>query len=296
MQNLKTPLDWALYYLAMGLSVIPVNSFNLLDPDDIRRKVKGPAIPWAEYQKRLPTEKEIREWFAEGRYDRMGFVCGYVSRIAVVDVDPGNGGVCTGLDSPIEVKTPSGGQHFYYQYDPAILSSTGTVRPGLDIQADGKFIVAPYSLHWKSSVEGLKRYEWVGEGFSRDSLPLAPSWIRTPAVRPGRFELSKVLAEDISEGDRDVTLTKIAGALMVRFAESEWRDVVLPILRSVNIAKVKPSLPEKDVDKIFISIANKERTRRSAVSAGNRIVENTGDALHEELRLVKGYIDRLNNK
>ena len=87
-------LDIALSYLEKGISVIPIWSPKLLElnppnyyevnlrkkvnenaylpepqnPDEIIEKAitdqcKVPTIKWKEYQSRLPTEAEVRDWF-----------------------------------------------------------------------------------------------------------------------------------------------------------------------------------------------------------------------------------------
>lgn len=60
-------LNAALEYLKEGLSVVKIIPGQ--------KRVHG---PWSEYQKRLPTETELREWFTTPYY-QLGVICGLVS-------------------------------------------------------------------------------------------------------------------------------------------------------------------------------------------------------------------------
>jgi hypothetical protein len=74
---------------------------------------------------------------------------GAVSGIAVVDVDPRNGGrVDTRLMPPTRtVRTGSDGWHLYYQHPGEPLGSKVSGLPGVDVKADGGYVVAPPSVH-----------------------------------------------------------------------------------------------------------------------------------------------------
>jgi len=74
-------LAWALRYMRLGYSVIPVDG-------------KVPLVAWAEFQNRRATEAEIRGWWAKWPVANIGIVTGAVSGIIVLDVD-GQPGVDT---------------------------------------------------------------------------------------------------------------------------------------------------------------------------------------------------------
>lgn len=64
----KNPiLNAALEYLKEGLSVVKIIPGQ--------KRVHG---PWTEYQKRLPTETELKDWFSKNYY-QLGVICGPVS-------------------------------------------------------------------------------------------------------------------------------------------------------------------------------------------------------------------------
>ena len=69
------PLDYAVFYLSYGLSVIP------LKPGE-----KTPLIKWERYQKEPPSIAEVRKWFKDT--DNIAIVCGKVSKnLVVIDFD-----------------------------------------------------------------------------------------------------------------------------------------------------------------------------------------------------------------
>ena len=69
--------ETAMRYLRSGLAVLPANKAQ-----------KRPCLPqWSEFQTRLPTEDEVRRWFAEPR-EAQCLVCGKVSgNLEVIDFD-----------------------------------------------------------------------------------------------------------------------------------------------------------------------------------------------------------------
>ena len=147
-------------YLQRGFSIIPVR------PD------KKPFISWAEYQKRKPTEEEIKLWWAKWPKAMIGIVTGEISNLFVVDCDTQEGFdavqrlIPDSLITPM-VRTPRGGWHFYFLY-PGKLTIAAGVMPGVDIRGEGGYIVAPGSIN----TDG-KTYTWQ-ERLNLDDVALAP--------------------------------------------------------------------------------------------------------------------------
>lgn len=108
---------------------------------------------WQTYQTRKPTDEEVAKWL-KLPLQNYAIVTGEISNIIVYDVDTKNGGDPTpflnrGL---FEVRTPSGGYHFYTIYDP-ILKSTkhkkslhAGILKAVDVQSNGAVVFAPPSL------------------------------------------------------------------------------------------------------------------------------------------------------
>jgi hypothetical protein len=80
---------------------------------------------------------------------RTGTGTGTGAGLVVVDIDPRNGGrIAPELMPPTRaVHTGSGGWHLYYQHPGGPLGSKVAGLPGVDVKADGGYVVAPPSIH-----------------------------------------------------------------------------------------------------------------------------------------------------
>ncbi len=145
-------LEAALSYLRRGWSVIPVG------------RGKRPLIPWQEFQHRKATEAEIRGWFEKYPQAGVGVVCGQISDLIVLDVDPRHGGDDTLLVwaekgwlllEGLQVKTGGGGVHFYLRHPGGHIPTIPGLAPGIDLKAEGSYVVAPPSLHPSG-----RNYQW----------------------------------------------------------------------------------------------------------------------------------------
>jgi len=155
----------ALKYRERGYSVIPINPGN-----------KKPFNAWKEFQDRLPTDTEVREWWEQHQNAMIGIVTGPISGICVVDIDR----YADDYDEPTEleyfpeglitptVQTPRGGTHLYFKYpENSVLTINARALPGIDFRGNGGYIIAPPSMNGTG-----KGYQWA-EGFSLYNVPLA---------------------------------------------------------------------------------------------------------------------------
>ena len=147
MKNARTSLLYqkALEYAVHGYAILPLQ--------------KGKKIPnlksWKQYQENAPTEEEIAEWWEKSPEANVGVITGKISGITVVDIDT-KGETVVPLDAfpkTHTIKTPSGGYHLYYEYDPRIQQTANTFPqfPHVDIRNDGGYVVAPPSSTEKGS-------------------------------------------------------------------------------------------------------------------------------------------------
>ncbi len=86
---------------------------------------------------------------------------GTVSGLAVVDIDPRNGGALVpDLMPPTRcVRTGSGGWHLYYRHSGGRLGAKLHAHPGVDLKVDGGYVVAPPSIHPDTG----RPYRWAGD-------------------------------------------------------------------------------------------------------------------------------------
>jgi hypothetical protein len=105
---------------------------------------------WKPFQTRKPTEKEISAWL-RSPVQNYAIVCGEISNIVVFDVDTKYGGDPTPFQNRglYEVRTPSGGYHFYTLYDPLLSSTKHKKEPKsgilkfVDVQSNGALVFCP---------------------------------------------------------------------------------------------------------------------------------------------------------
>ena len=129
----KSLVEFALNYLRLGFSVIPVSSAN-----------KKPLVKWEEFQHRHPTEEETRKWF-QNPQTQVAVVTGAISGIAVVDVEAG--GSIDEFPKTATSKTGGGGWHLWYKHPGHPVDNAVKIKPLVDIRGDGGYVVAPPSLH-----------------------------------------------------------------------------------------------------------------------------------------------------
>ena len=153
----RSPLDTALRFASMGLSVIP-----------IKARDKKPLGPWKEFQTRRATEQEIRTWFAGNPALNIGIVTGAISRVVVIDADTEEMASRVGqlYPSPMRSKT-SKGRHFFYRHPGHVVGNRAKiVGLALDVRGDGGYVVGPGSVHPSGVV-----YEEEGEWNDVEDLP-----------------------------------------------------------------------------------------------------------------------------
>jgi hypothetical protein len=134
-------------------------------------------------QMEATTDPEvIKRWFSYGHQLNIAVQCSQ-SGLAVIDIDPRNGGELTKenveakhgkLYSHVEQFTGGGGQHYVYSNPYGVHGLPSKLGPGIDVKANGYIMVWP-SLH----VSGLL-YEWEASSDPTEGAvpsPL-PDWLR----------------------------------------------------------------------------------------------------------------------
>jgi len=205
----------------------------------------------------------IRRYWTDNPTHNLAIVCGEISGLLVLDVDARNGGLDTlaqleaqhgPLPKTPTVNTPGGGQHFYFEHVEGVRCSAGQLGAGLDVKADGGYVLAPPSTHPNGGA-----YTWTMP--PGHTLPAkAPDWLigLLRQAGPQKATAANVGGETIAEGQRNNTLTRLAGRLR---ADGFSEQALLATLQVFNAERCRPPLPEGEVERIAKNVAQYEPDR-----------------------------------
>jgi putative DNA primase/helicase len=251
---LNKKLEFYEMYVDNGWSCVPVNS----------AAKKGSMVKsWKEFQSRIPSINEINKWMNEYPSAGIGIITGKNSGVIVLDIDPRHNGHLSikGKIIPptVSVKTGGGGTHYYFRYPEGLdtIKSRANILPGIDLRADGGMAFAPPSIHPSKKV--YEFYETMGP----EEIELAeiPEWLLSliKEKQNSKNYNKKIDANDwsidIIDGNRNNSLTKLAGSLIGQGIE---KQVVLQTLLAHNDNKCKPPLDKNEVISIVDSIYSRE--------------------------------------
>jgi hypothetical protein len=151
-------LQVAITYTRLSWSVIPIEP-----------RGKRPLVKWRGRQNMRLTEPELEAYWQRWPEANVGVVTGHVSGLLVLDIDEDKGGlrslaklVARHGPMPLTWRCRTGsGQHLYFLLPEGrdCRNSAGRLGPGLDIRAEGGYVVAPPSIHRSG-----RQYRWLDGG------------------------------------------------------------------------------------------------------------------------------------
>ncbi len=252
-------LDAALGYSKDGYSVIPISPNG---------KMKKPLVNWTEWQTRRADETQIRNWWKVFPKAGVGIVTGKISNLVVMDIDPKHGGTDDGFPPTSRVvATGGGGQHHYYTYTEGARNRTGD--NGVDVRAEGGYVVAPPSMH-----ESGNAYEWdlldePGPITVAQTVTLSPSKTTHENLNGhangadsaplfAQHQPQTFLTDHAAEGGRNDAVTRHAGFYSGKGIAYE---LVLDICINKNAMSPNP-LDPREVERTVKSICGKEARKR----------------------------------
>jgi len=237
-------------YCAAGWSVVP------LRPHD-----KRPLIEWERFQDERASPAIIAAWYRRWPDANVGIVTGEISNLVVLDIDPHHGGddsierlerQFTPLPVTVEATTGGGGRHLYFAHPGRLVRNRTGLAPGIDLRADGGYVVAPPSVHPSG-----RCYAWVPGRSPADMVPTAaPRWIvvpsRGPRVGRRRDEWRQLVRQGVVQGERNSTIASLTGHLLWHGVDAE---VALELLLAWNRMRCRPPLDDAEVAQVVASIA-----------------------------------------
>lgn len=266
--------SWAIKYYWLGWSVIPAHNVTEQGKCSCGRAKcssvgKHPRIRWEMYQRKRASENEITNWWRQWPTANIAIITGKISGIVVLDIDPRHGGDESLIDlklpeSTVTSKTGGQGQHLVFRCPSEPIANRANAWPGIDVRGDGGYIIAPPSNH-----EQGQRYEWeISYSPTEYALATLPPAILEHLLGSNRavlapepsFDIEAILAHGIPEGQRNVTMTRIAGYLLATLP-----NPLLAAERAVLINRqhCKPPLDETEIWTIIKSLNRREERNKS---------------------------------
>jgi len=240
---------------------------KLLDAANLYAERGWPVLKCRPRDKRPATRHGVKDattnleiitgWFENDKEANIGIATG--NSLAVLDVDPRNGGSESmdvlvnqyGKDwlNTLTVMTGGGGEHLYYQAD----QNTKNYKPapGLDLQSNGLYVLAPPSIHPSGNP-----YKWE-DGNQPDECPLMtlpdfllPMKIDTLEQQAIAHHIDNIVPLiGIPEGERNGTIFKYACNLRAR--EMTYEEAKFLICEMAT--KCEPPLSENETIKCLDS-------------------------------------------
>jgi hypothetical protein len=265
-----TLLDAVLQYTQRGWRVFPlhgiVNGRCTCGRRGCSSPGKQPLVRRGLYEA-TTDEAWVGYWWSRWRRANIGLATGAESGIAVVDIDLPS--AVTSLDRLVEGQyelprtltglTGGGGVHLIYRSRDAELGNSVSRLPGIeeelpgvDLRANGGYVVAPPSVHRTGN-----RYEWLDEEVEP---ALAPEWLKQPkrryleleVVRPADFngdgtpyglavlrdELNRLCAAQVGTRNHQLNRSAFAVAQIVaagELSEGVARSALLTSARTIGL-------------------------------------------------------------
>jgi putative DNA primase/helicase len=220
---------------------------------------KAPTSSWKAAQSKRPTRAATEKAFSSPH--NLFVICGSISRLVVLDCDDKKaveywrdwlGPV---LDETTCVITGKG-KHYWFSLPEGEVrkgsKSVGGPTGTWDLQAEGKGVIAPPSVHASGKV-----YRWAA-GHDLDTLKPAPAKMWSGGEKPSnvvdigaRRRATQETGAPLVDGARNDDLTSLAGTMRRRgMTEGE----IFVALSEVNRSRCEPPLNEADVKTIAKSI------------------------------------------
>jgi hypothetical protein len=153
------------------------------------------------------------------------------------------------LEQTLTVRTRSGGLHFYFEYEPGITNSAGTLPNGIDVRGEGGYVIAPYSRDYK--IINHVKISPAPKALLDKLREKKKVCSATPNLG-GAAKIDLDSIEPIPVGSRNNTFASIGGKL--RSLGYERDDIEAALLR-INAERCTQPLPEREVRAIAASVS-----------------------------------------
>lgn len=262
----KKTLQAALDYYDRGFCPLPISPGS-----------KSIGGAWKQYQTERPSREQIEAWFSDGEDHNIRIICGKVSgNLIVLDFDDKSRFEDFLREFPnIEQMTPivktERGYHVYLRTKEFVKS---VKLPKLDIQGEGRYIIAPPSLH----PSGIT-YHFINPEIHEPRIINNLREVGIGLDEPEKEQRSepdwaeKALREIIPYGERDNTIFKLAGHLRSKgIPEGEAIEILsLVVQNRCEQPENDPFTREDVIKKVRSSYKERGSERLNSLTAGESL-------------------------
>jgi hypothetical protein len=281
------PLDAALLYLRRGWSCVP------LAPGRKHPPAGFTLAPYLAGVRRF-SEGEARAYWTKHPDHGVAIIMGAPSGLIGVDLDPRNG---AGLQAEARAcptglvqQTGGGGLHLFCRYRPDVPKARG-LKPGVDIQAQGSYVVAAPSIHPETG----DAYHWLQDGEPGD----VPAWVLAAQRAAGGGDAGEAgegtttpsaawiieNAETVRAGSQREHLLILTSKLRVAGrSEAEVRSITRDVMDRMPVGDPRDPWDEGHLDELVESaFSNPKFNPPGQVGA---LVEDADDTSGDGLRFL----------
>lgn len=201
-------------------------------------------------------EDQIRSWWKKWPNANIGLVTGKKSGFIVLDVDSGGDKELAKQTVPDTAESTTGnGRHLYFTYPGKEVKNSKKFLPGLDLRADGGYIVAPPSLHlsgkkyiWQSGkmptknefapcpkgiLEKAKNSKNYGKGYTVESEDLYAQFCSTV------MDSSDLIKKEIPRPEKIISPWLTAGSITEIYSPRGVGKTFLSLIIAIAVTRAK---------------------------------------------------------
>ena len=242
--------------------------------------------------------KLINFWWGTHPERNIGIATGTdYSGLVVIDIDDKNGKCGSAslrdwemehgdLPETVTAISGSGGTHYYFYTDKPFRSKTD-IMEGVDIRANGGYIIAPPSIHpvtghpymWEGNTDEDNAFMCANVADSMLPLLNLPGRSQSPVSTSGDIPDKFELPEQIGKGARVDTLFRYTCSLMQKIDD---RAEIEAIVAQTNAERCNPPLSDDELRKeVFPALkryaTQAEKNASSGIVIGNSPIEKEAD-------------------
>ena len=261
-----THLDAALNYAERGWPIFPLHGIKngacTCGKPECGNAGKHPLTKNG-FKDATSDARQIREWFARWPDANLGAAMGTTGNGHFgIDTDPRHGGDKTlsevtaklgPLPRTLVTLTGGGGSHHWFACrGVAFKSKANALGPGLDLKAEGGYLILPPSAHISGGA-----YRWQDYSAAPAELPKAWENFILDATKEQKQKLAdgaNGTGYKIPDGQRNTTLTSLAGSMRRKGVTAEE---IFAVLLAVNATRCVSPLAEQEVRVIAFGVGRR---------------------------------------